>query len=454
MRYTDFITMKPLSRVTNYESRITTGITKFLVGGVAVILVLVPFHAFLAVWVASLAGHYTLVRLWKELLLLSLLAAAAWLVSRDKKLRRITLDSWLFRLVFAFVALQLLLGAAAYAKHAVSFPALAEGLIDGTRPMAILFLAWLAAVKSPWLQAHWQKMLLIPAAIVVTIGLLQTFVLPAGFLAHFGYSQTTIPPYNTVDQNRNFVRVQSTLRGANPLGAYLVIVMAALTAMVTSRLQRGKILGAGLTKLLAFSGVTLVVLFFTYSRSAYLGTAIAVLGIVFSGVKSKRLRRWLLVTFAVCCVAGSGSVLVLRHNTRFEDTFFHTSQLSTSAQSSNQNRASALESGVRDILHEPLGRGPGTAGPASVHNSHPARIAENYFLQIGQETGWLGLGLFMVINLLLARELWRRTGTDRLPTMLLASLAGLTLVNLLSHAWADDTLAYVWWGLAGIALGA
>jgi len=35
---------------------------------------------------------------------------------------------------------------------------------------------------------------------------------------------------------------------------------------------------------------------------------------------------------------------------------------------------------------------------------------------------------------------------------LLASLIGLIFVNLVSHAWADDTLAYVWWGLAGIAL--
>jgi len=24
---------------------------------------------------------------------------------------------------------------------------------------------------------------------------------------------------------------------------------------------------------------------------------------------------------------------------------------------------------------------------------------------------------------------------------------------MVSHAWADDTLAFLWWGLAGIALG-
>ena len=35
---------------------------------------------------------------------------------------------------------------------------------------------------------------------------------------------------------------------------------------------------------------------------------------------------------------------------------------------------------------------------------------------------------------------------------LFGSLIGLTFINLLSHAWTDDTLAYVWWGLAGIAM--
>jgi hypothetical protein len=39
-----------------------------------------------------------------------------------------------------------------------------------------------------------------------------------------------------------------------------------------------------------------------------------------------------------------------------------------------------------------------------------------------------------------------------LARVLLASLAGIIFVNLLSHAWTDDTLAYLWWGLTGIAL--
>ena len=103
------------------------------------------------------------------------------------------------------------------------------------------------------------------------------------------------------------------------------------------------------------------------------------------------------------------------------------------------------------MLREPLGQGPGTAGPASFRNDNPARISENYFIQIGQEVGILGLLLFVAINIGIARELWVRRD-QLLSLVLLTSLAGLTLVNLISHAWADDTLGLIFWGLAGIAI--
>jgi hypothetical protein len=50
--------------------------------------------------------------------------------------------------------------------------------------------------------------------------------------------------------------------------------------------------------------------------------------------------------------------------------------------------------------------------------------------------------------------LYQRIPQSRLALVLFASLIGITVVNLLSHAWTDDTLAYVWWGFAGIALAA
>jgi hypothetical protein len=59
--------------------------------------------------------------------------------------------------------------------------------------------------------------------------------------------------------------------------------------------------------------------------------------------------------------------------------------------------------------------------------------------------------LFIAINYLVACELWYRRNS-LLARVLLASFVGITFVNLLSHAWADDTLAYLWWGLAGLAI--
>ncbi|MFI5275552.1 MAG: hypothetical protein ACHQT5_01880, partial [Candidatus Saccharimonadales bacterium] len=204
-----------------------TPVITFMVTAVAVILALIPFHAFLTVWGASLLGHYTLLRLWKELLLLVLGSVALWLVFRDKHLRMQFLGSWLFRLMLAYFALIVLLGLLALRSHTVNSAALYEGLIEDLRLVTFFFIAWVAASYSPWLKAHWKQLLLIPAAIVVIFGLLQAFALPADFLTHFGYGAATIKPFDTVDQNIQFVRVQSTLRGADPLGAYLIVVLAA-----------------------------------------------------------------------------------------------------------------------------------------------------------------------------------------------------------------------------------
>ena len=147
-------------------------------------------------------------------------------------------------------------------------------------------------------------------------------------------------------------------------------------------------------------------------------------------------------------VAG-GAIAIWRRNTVLENTLLHSSQLSLSPDTSNEVRVEAWSKGVKSIIKQPLGQGPGTAGPASFRNNRP-RIAENYFIQIAQEVGIIGMAIFMAISVVIAKYLWRLR-SQTLPAILLASFIGLNLVNLLSHAWADDTLAYLWWGLAGVA---
>jgi chromate transport protein ChrA len=86
-----------------------------------------------------------------------------------------------------------------------------------------------------------------------------------------------------------------------------------------------------------------------------------------------------------------------------------------------------------------------------VHNLRPGRISENYYLQIGQEVGWLGLGLFVAIVIMVGHSLWRLRH-ELLARTLFVSLIGISVVALVQHVWVDDTLALLWWGFAGTAL--
>lgn len=408
---------------------------------IAGILVLLPFHALLTTWAGSNFGHLDSWRVWKEILFLLMLPPAGWLVWHSPTLKKWLVNAWITRLFAIYIFLHLALGTWAYTNHEVNKTALIYSLVVNLRLVGFFILCFIVAAYSGFLRRHWQKILLIPAGIVVLFGLVQKFLLPYDFLRHFGYGSSTIPAYQTVDASLDYRRIQSTLRGANPLGAYLVLVIPALgVGTKKSRILRAGVVLAGL-----------LVLIFSYSRSAWLGLAA-----IAATLRAMTLRnlsvsyRALLILIALLILVGGG-IYLTNKSEEAQNVVFHTSGDSASARSSNADRLASLEAGAKDIIYQPLGRGPGTAGPASFRNDQPPRIAENYFLQIGQEVGVIGMALFVAINILVARELWVRR-KDQLAKILLASLIGLTIVNLLSHAWTDDTLSYVWWGLAGMAL--
>jgi hypothetical protein len=420
-----------------------------LVSICAGIILLMPFHAFLTVWAAAIAGHYTAFRLWKEVLLVCLTVGSGIIVWADRSRLAVSLHRWYRRrlvptAVLTYLVLLVIAGVAACLMGGVTPKAFAYGLLIDSRFLIFFLVVWLISQYSGWIQVHWRRILLIPVAIVVIFGILQFTVLPADFLGHFGYGPATIPVVQTVDQKASYQRIQSTLRGANPLGTYLIVGIAALGVLVL-RYRKQRWLYA------AMLALSLVALALTFSRSAWIGAAAALGWLMWEALRVHTGRRILLI-------AGSAAVLVfaavgfsLRNNDVFQNTFFHTDEHSLSPTSSNQGHLSATKDGIIEIAHHPLGSGTGTAGPASVYNDHPARIAEDYYIQIGQEAGIIGLVLFVAINLLVACRLWRRRG-QLLPDALLASLIGIGLVNLFSHAWTDDTVSYIWWGLAGAAL--
>lgn len=412
---------------------------------VATLLVLMPFHAFLTVWASTAVGHYTVLRLWKEALLLAALLLAVYLIVRSHELRRDIWQSWLWRLAGLFAAVNLVWGSIAYEQGTVTLKALMYGYLVDVRPFVILLVAWVAAMGAAWLYRYWRRMVVGPAVGVIAIGLLQWLVLPYDFMKHFGYNAQTIWPYETIDHKTDYIRIRSTLRGANLLGGYLIIAIGVLGQRLLGSSRRRSVWA-----ILLFAAAA--TMFASGSRGAWLGLIAAGGLILWLRLPGGRARRLLILTTAISTIVLGGALVLLRDNDFVQNTFFHTDEHSNSAVSSNAAHIDAAVEAGRQMIEEPFGRGPGTAGQASAHNTgHPSRIAENNFLQIGQETGWIGLSLWVAIFCLLVRELWRRRGLA-LAQVLLASLAGLMVMAMLMHIWNDDTITYLWFGLCGIAL--
>jgi hypothetical protein len=408
------------------------------------VLVLMPFHAFLTVWLSSLMGHYTALRLWKEVILAVCVIGTLVLFVLDHKIRTHTLTRRLAWLILAYIGLTIVWGVIAYTGDEVTAKALGYGLIVDLRFPIFFLVCWSVALRLGRLRQYWQGIVIWPALVVVIFGILQIFIFPHDFLRHFGYGPNTILPVETINSNSHYHRIFSTLRGPNPFGEYLIIPISVVTVLLykAKRSWRDTLLYIGL----------LIVLLYSFSRSAWIGASLSVLSIVLIKTKSKKAKKSLGIIAASAVLIMLATFGIFHNNSHFENLIYHTDSSSAIKTTSDQGHLAKLKDGLSNVAHSPLGNGPGSAGPASVYNTgHPVRIAENFYIQIGQEMGWLGLFLFLLINLGVGYLLWIRR-SDPLALSLFASLIGISFVNLFLHGWADDTVAYLWWGLAGIAM--
>lgn len=418
-------------------------LSRLILVAVVAIFVILPFTTPITVFLGTNISHFGLFKVWKEIMMVIVLALVilsgiwrnmAGIKERRFKLLLVLMAGYtLWAVGWGFMNLTVF--------HQINWEAFVYALITDLRFLLFLVLCWLIAQDHAILKKKWPTLLLAPAAVVVAFGVLQYFVLPADFLRHLGYSAQTITPYQLVDERPDYVRIQSTLRGPNTFGVYLILVIVAAAVC----------LGKRRIKQLVMLAASAISLFATYSRSAWLGV-VASLGLLsFINIHNPKTRQ-IIFASSLCVILLVGTSAYLARNGSFvQNTLLHTSSTSKSPESSNAGRSRAIKESTKEVLHEPFGRGPGSAGPASLRNNKPERIAENYYLQLGQELGWLGLGLFLAINVLVAMMLWERR-TDRLAKILLASFVGIAISNMFAHAWMDDTISLLWWGLAGIAL--
>lgn len=419
--------------VSKAASRTTLGRPLYL--GLLLLLILMPFHAFLTTWAGTTLDHRAFFQAWKEILLVGMSLVALVYVIKDSNLRQFIFSYTPNRLIalyiFLHVALTLILRP--------GWNIAAFGLKTNLGFLVLFVLAQIAAYqhKRQAIAQTLERIIIAGGITVGVIGLLQVTLLPSDILRHFGYGAGTIQPFLTVSENQG-LRILSTLGGPNQLGQYLILPLAVLLAAGLKHF-RWWMLAAALPMLIS--------LWFSYSRSAWLGLLLAVVVIL---ARRLRLRTVILSSVVVAIVVGGLAVASFYgSNSSFKRVIFHAST-EPGQHDSNSDHIIAIGRSVRAIGANPLGYGPGTSGPASIRDkTRTGFIGENYYLQLGIEVGVVGLIIFLMITILVGLGLWHTATQLPLAAGLLGTLAAVSLINVVLHGWTDSSIALLWWGSAG-----
>lgn len=405
----------------------------------------VIIHAPITVWLSSLwPGGELLIKSWKEIVLLAASLLLVYSLAQKHQLKTFARDKllWLVAAIgIIHIVLLVVLNNAPFSELA--------GLMIDLRYYLYFGLVYCYLWLHPEDKKYFIATFFGGALVVAVFAVLQIFVLPKDILAYIGYSKDTIQPYLTVDLNEAYVRINSTLRGPNPLGAYAIIVLCYQLVLIAQRkVPKDKIYKLSFIVL----GVgSLAALWWSYSRSAALGLMVSLL--VFGVVAGARHMTKSLVwgVLMACLVAGLvGSIVLTTQHEFVSNVILHENRQGGSEAKSNEGHLQSIEEGIDGVIDAPEGNGIGSTGSASLLGDKP-KIIEDQYIAMTWESGWLGLLLQLGLFAVIMAKLWKRR-EDRTAFAVLLSGVGLAVVGLLLPVWFDDTVGIVWWGLAAVAL--
>lgn len=417
-----------------------------LFSGLVIILALLPVHAFISTWGGTAVGPLWLWKSWKELLLAAMVVPTfIWLLLNPGLLRSL-LKRRLVRALLVYVLISAVLATLYWRVNGAD--AVSAGLAMNLRYLAAAVLAYLlfsySSISDIWL-AHARHFVAGAGVMVAFLGILQVSVLPSDLLTHFGYDKVaTIAPTSLIDDNPDHLRAFATLRGPNDFGAFLILPILLVAASFRTFPR-----WVGLSAL-AIMGFALLL---SGSRSAWVGLLVAIAAYIAIRVGKKMSRRRVGFTVVAISFAALLTLFAAINVPVVRMAIFHSSPGDPSlTEGSTDNHLSATLGGMQRVADNPLGCGVGCAGPASYYGSSP-QISENYFVQIAEETGLVGLIAFLGLLAVVAVSLYRSEQEVRFSRVLLAALGGYAAIGLLLHVWADDPLSITWWMLAGAVLG-
>lgn len=414
---------------------------RIIAGLLLVIFGLLVLHAPLTVWLTA-QGAPVWVKAWKEVLLG--VAAVMLMIDLIRRHKADILNDRLLWLIGGYVLLHCVV-----AFFSQSSPySLGAGLLIDLRYVVFFATVYVFLHAYPQYRRRFIVVGIAGAGIVVGVALLQ-LVLPHDALKYLGYSDATIKPYILLDENPHFIRMNSTLRGPNPLGAYAMMVLLGVVAYglaVGIKLTDGR--KRALHLFLAIGGA--VALWISYSRSAALGFAIGLITMVVLRYRNHpvRWRQYITTGLVIGMLALAG--YSLRDTVFFKNIILHDNPTTGAAYTSDQGHSDSLKEGIAKMLQQPFGAGIGSTGSASIGSQSPL-VIENQYLMVAHEVGWLGLAIFVWLWGLVLWRLWR-VKQDWLATTVLASGVGLAAIACTWPVLVDDPVSMIWWGLAAVAL--
>lgn len=416
--------------------RVVAGLLLAIAAGMAI-------HTPVTLWLGTFVSNEwaLVIKSWKEVLMGLALAILFIMAVRRRQLDTLLSDRLLqLSLVYAGLHFVMMM------VFQNGLQAAGAGLLIDLRFVLYFVLVYVFLILYP----NWRRAFIIAfgaaAAIILGFAVLQATVLPKDFLAQFGYSKTTISPYLTVDENPALIRINSTLRGPNPLGAYAVIVFGVVSAAMLRwklRTRRSWWIVGGFTL-----GVV-VALSASYSRSSLIAAIVTLMIVVIAAVRPATRKQLLIIGGASLLIMGALTI-AFRDSYIVSNVIFHDNPSTGAAVDSNAGHAESLADGFSRMLRQPFGAGVGSTGSASLIGENPL-IIENQYLLVAHEIGWVGLVLFVWLFVEVMRRLWTRR-QSALALGVFASGVGLAIIGLLLPVWTDDAVSITWWGLAAVAI--
>ena len=423
------------------DSRFPRGLSWALL----VMVLAMPVWPFVSTWVGTTSGQ---VQLFKSLLVLFLVlvgfSTLIYLLVAQRKLLINLLSQRFVQVIILFAVIVLIAAVLSGASREARLAAVAMDL----RYFLALVLALVSVHLDP---KFWHRVMEKLPNIVIAIGvalsvlgLIQVFILPADFLTHFGYGPDTIAPSTSID-NTEILRAFTTLRGPNDFAAFLILPLL----LAVYRFWRVKKPYFLLAIAIISAG-----LFVSSSRSAWLGAAVALGAMVFIGRSSH--SKWTRKTWfklAGAVIVGVVAIAATLNISYVRLKILHIDDnRDSSVITSNDAHIDATTDAVRRIIKTPLGCGAGCSGPASYYDERPARIGENYYLQIGEQYGIIGLIVWLVIMFMLVRRLYEIRRAN-MVTPCTAALIGYFAIGMLLHVFVDEPVAITWFVIAGVLIG-